>query len=82
MQGRDNRWPIDCCEMPTPAPRTEAEIYRGIRDQLIGAHCANKDRNHPCCGAITITARHVTMNCKLCGDARQVITDSTSQTTG
>ena len=65
---------VDCCEMPTPAPRTEAEIYRSMRDLIVKAHCA-KDRSaaHPCAGVITITAKHITMQCKLCGDARKTI---------
>lgn len=64
---------VDCCEMPKKASRTEAEIYRGIRDLLMRAHCANDQRTHPCAGSITITSKHITMNCKLCGDARQII---------
>jgi hypothetical protein len=60
----------NACEMPTPA--RDAEIYRGIRDVMIKAHCA-AGRAHKCCGEITITARHITFACNLCGDARQTV---------
>ncbi len=66
---------INACEMPKPAPRKEADIYRGIRDTLVNAHCANDRKEHPCCGVITITVKHITMKCKLCGDSRQLIED-------
>lgn len=64
---------VTACEMPTKARRVEADIYRGIRDTLVRAHCVRESREHPCAGAITITSKHITMNCKLCGDARQII---------
>jgi hypothetical protein len=60
------------CLMPTPAERDEAEVYRRFRDLLIKAHCAAKGK-HKCCGVITIAEAHVTFNCRLCGDLRQVI---------
>lgn len=63
---------INSCDVATPAPRNEAEIYGHMRDLIIKAHCAEK-RGHKCCGAITITAEHITFNCKLCGDSRQKI---------
>jgi predicted RNA-binding Zn-ribbon protein involved in translation (DUF1610 family) len=58
--------------MPAPAKPAEQEIYRGIRDRLIKAHCEAK-RAHNCCGKITIDREHITFNCPLCGDARQII---------
>lgn len=60
------------CEVPMPAPRIEAEIYRGIRDTLVRAHCAKKGQ-HECQGSVTLCARAITMRCKLCGDSRQTI---------
>jgi len=63
---------INSCDMPEPAKRSEAEIYTGIRNTMIRVHCAAK-RAHNCCGAITITRNHITMNCPLCGDARQLL---------
>lgn len=64
----------DCCLMPEPAPRVEATIYKGMRDTMIKAHCASPDRP-VCSGAITITAKHITFNCKICGDARKRLTE-------
>lgn len=61
----------NCCLMPSPAPRREADIYRSLRDTLIRSHCSAK-RDHKCCG-ITITRTDITMNCRLCGDSRQII---------
>lgn len=63
---------ITSCSMPTPVKRSESEIYRGIRDTLIKAHCEAK-RAHKCCGKITIDRDYITFNCPLCGDARQIL---------
>lgn len=63
----------NACHMPAPAPRSEAEIYRSIRDTLIRSHCARTGEAHRCCGAITITRTDITMNCRLCGDLRQTL---------
>lgn len=63
---------IDHCLMPEPAPSREAEIYTKLRDRLVRAHCEAK-REHACCGKITIDRAHITFNCPLCGDARQLI---------
>jgi hypothetical protein len=63
---------INSCTMPTPAKRSESKIYRSLRDTLIRAHCEAK-RAHNCCGKITIDRDHITFNCPLCGDARQII---------
>lgn len=63
---------INTCEMPTSAPRRDAEIYARIRDRLIKAHC-EAGRDHKCCGKITIDRAHISFNCPLCGDARQIL---------
>lgn len=63
----------NACHMPKPAPRSEAEIYRSIRDLLIGSHCERKAEAHQCAGAITITRSDITLNCRLCGDLRQTL---------
>jgi len=61
------------CLIPTPLPPNESEIYSHIRDLLIKTHCDAK-RGHQCCGRITIDREHITFNCPLCGDARNIIT--------
>jgi len=61
------------CLIPTPLPPNESEIYSRIRDLLIKTHCDAK-RRHQCCGRITIDREHITFNCPLCGDARNIIT--------
>lgn len=63
---------IDCCLMPKKTKRSEAQIYLGMRDTIIRAHCA-AERGHKCCGAITIDREHMTLNCKLCGDVRTIL---------
>lgn len=63
---------VNICDIPAPAPRDEATIYRSLRDTLIRTHCEAK-RDHLCCGKITIDREHVTFNCPLCGDVRQII---------
>lgn len=63
---------INSCDIPGPCKPSESEIYGHMRDLLVKAHCAAK-RGHQCCGAITIDRRHITMNCPLCGDARQIL---------
>lgn len=65
----------NCCEMPSPAPRGEAEIYRALRDKLVTAHCANKRPSHRCAGLITIDRESITFQCPRCGDAKQVLTE-------
>lgn len=64
----------DCCEMPTPAPRQEAEIYRHIRDTLVAAHCADGRPAHRCAGMITIDRDAITFQCPRCGDAKRILT--------
>lgn len=64
---------VDSCTMPGPAHRTEAEIYRGIRDTIIRSHC-DAGRAHRCCGSVTITRDTITLSCPLCGDTRKIIT--------
>lgn len=61
------------CDMPTPARRSEAEIYRSIRDRMVRSHCDRKAAAHQCCGAITITRTDITLNCRLCGDVRSIL---------
>ncbi|MCJ2022124.1 hypothetical protein MKK84_32780 [Methylobacterium sp. E-065] len=63
----------NACHMPEPAPRSEAEIYRSIRDVVIRSHCKRKVGAHQCAGAITITRTDITLNCRLCGDLRQTL---------
>lgn len=67
---------VNCCLRPKKAKRKQSEIYSGIRDTIIKAHCVQRVKDHPCAGQITITAKHITMNCKLCGDVRQILTNS------
>lgn len=66
------RTEINTCEVAAAAPENEAAVYRSMRDTLIRAHCAAK-RDHACCGRITIDRAHITFNCPLCGDARQLL---------
>ena len=61
------------CNMPEPVRRSEAEIYRSIRDRMIRSHCDRKAAAHKCCGAITITRSEITLSCRLCGDARSLM---------
>lgn len=75
MIRRDTRWPVNSCEMPTPAPRNEAQIYRHLRDTLVRAHCADSRPVHRCAGLITIARDHITFQCSRCGDARKTVTD-------
>lgn len=56
--------------MPEPAKKDEAEIYNSFRDHMIKVHCANKFKSHDCAGKITITHKHITFQCALCGDQR------------
>lgn len=63
---------INSCDLPDKCGPVESEVYRKFRDIAIKAHCAAK-RGHQCCGAITIDREHITMNCPLCGDARQIL---------
>jgi len=63
----------NACHMPAPARRSEAEIYRSLRDTLIRSHCERKAGAHQCSGAITITRTDITLNCRLCGDLRQTL---------
>lgn len=63
----------NACLMPKPAPRSEAEIYRSIRDVVIRSHCERKAEAHQCAGAVTITRTDITLNCRLCGDLRQTL---------
>ena len=61
------------CLMPEPVRRSEAEIYRSIRDRMVRSHCDRKAEAHKCCGAITITRTDITLSCRLCGDARNIL---------
>lgn len=63
---------INACDVAQPAPEREANVYRHLRDSLVRVHCSAK-RGHKCCGRITIDREHITLNCPLCGDARQLI---------
>lgn len=65
----------NCCDMPKPAPRDEAEIYRSLRDRLVKAHCADRRPAHKCAGLITIDRESITFQCPRCGDAKQTLTD-------
>lgn len=65
----------DCCKLPKPASRRDARFYLKMRDLMIASHCANKGRDHPCAGSITITATTITMSCALCGDVRQLLSE-------
>jgi hypothetical protein len=61
------------CHMPEPAPRSETEIYRSLRDRMVRSHCDRKAEAHKCAGAITITLTDITLNCRLCGDLRRTL---------
>jgi hypothetical protein len=61
---------VNCCLLPKKVSKKQADVYAKIRDTLIRAHCENDAKDHPCAGCITITAKHVTLSCRLCGDAR------------
>ena len=65
----------NCCDMPSPAPRVEAEIYRSLREGIVRAHCADKRPAHKCAGTITIDRETITFQCPRCGDARQTLTE-------
>lgn len=67
------RTEINCCHVPTPAKRSDAEIYESLRGRLIKAHCAAGRGSHHCCGRITIDRTSITLQCPLCGDARNLI---------
>lgn len=71
--GSGNR--ATACLMPEKAPPKEAQIYRGMRDVIIKAHCADKRPSHKCCGRITIEAKTITFQCPRCGDSRLIIDD-------
>jgi predicted RNA-binding Zn-ribbon protein involved in translation (DUF1610 family) len=58
--------------MPEPVPPKEAEIYR----RFVEMHCDQRGtKDHECKGKITITAKSLTLQCPLCGDARKTIPD-------
>jgi hypothetical protein len=65
--------PANCCHMPKPAPKKEAEVYRKFRDLIVRTHCADDRPAHRCAGTISIDRATVTMNCPRCGDCRQII---------
>lgn len=65
---------MNACDMLEPVSEAEREVYRGIRDTIIKAHCsAPKDKKHRCLGSITITHNTITMICPLCGDSRGIL---------
>ncbi len=64
------------CNMPTPVPEKEQEIWRKLHRLLHRGHCARGKEaydRHECQGQITIDRYTVTLQCPLCGDARRII---------
>lgn len=62
--------PTGCRWPPREVPASEATIYEKLRARIVNAHCAAGRGAHQCCGRITLDRQHVTLSCRLCGDAR------------
>lgn len=61
-------WTGWLCHVPGRLSQKESELFRTIH----GAHCARRHESHECSGSLTINRGGVTLNCPLCGDARNV----------
>lgn len=60
---------VDMCHMPKAADEPDTRLYR----KILAVHCENKTEGHKCLGTVTITARTLTLQCPLCGDARKLL---------
>jgi hypothetical protein len=61
---------ITLCHTPSPVTKLEADLYLKIRE----AHCASKERDHPCLGVVTIGPSSVILQCPKCGDYKGLVT--------
>ena len=66
--------PTGCRWPPRKAPDSETAIYERLRERIVSAHCAADRGAHQCCGKITLDRQHITLSCRLCGDARLNLT--------
>ncbi len=66
--------PRTVCLMPRTTSVLEARLYK----RLLTAHCPNGHNSKKCQGTLSITGKHITASCKLCGDSRGMYPNATA----
>lgn len=61
---------VNACYLPRPVSAEDAGLYERLRAGILRSHCADGRDEHRCCGRVTLDRYHLTLQCRLCGDAR------------